>query len=65
MAFKEAIEAITDFSGGTELTFGGLLEALKQAACHNFIMVFTDEIGFRIVKIMLFIYCVPNVSINS
>ena len=55
MAFKEAIEAITHFSGGTELTFGGLLEALKQAACHNFIMVFTDEIGFRIVKIMFYI----------
>lgn len=43
--FKTAIEAINYFSGGTELTFGGLLEALKLAACHNFIMVFTDEIG--------------------
>ena len=44
-AFQSAISGINVFSGGTELTFMGLLEALKLSPCHNFIMVFTDEIG--------------------
>ena len=44
-SFKTAIEGIDRFSGGTELTYKGLLEALKLSPCHNFIMVFTDEIG--------------------
>ena len=44
-AFQSSISGINVFSGGTELTFMGLLEALKLSPCHNFIMVFTDEIG--------------------
>merc|ERR1719450_226061 len=44
-AFRNAIQGIDRFSGGTELTYKGLLEALNLSPCHNFIMVFTDELG--------------------
>merc|ERR1711868_72876 len=39
-AFQSSISGINVFSGGTELTFMGLLEALKLSPCHNFIMFF-------------------------
>ena len=43
--FKTAIEDINDFSGKIEATFEGLKFSLEQSSCHNYIMVFTDEIG--------------------
>ena len=42
--FENAIKSL-NFAGSRELTFGGLHKALSLSPCHNFIMVFTDEIG--------------------
>ena len=43
--FQTAISDINDFSGFYEATFEGLKFSLEQSPCHNYIMVFTDEIG--------------------
>ena len=43
--FKTEIEDINVFSGDVEATFAGLKFSLEQSSCHNYIMVFTDEIG--------------------
>jgi len=42
--FENAIKSLS-FAGSRELTFEGLYKALTLSPCHNFIMLFTDEIG--------------------
>ena len=43
--FYDAVDNLAISGGGKEHTFAGLLTALKMSNCHNFICVFTDEIG--------------------
>ena len=43
--FYDAVDNLAISGGGKEHTFAGLLTALEMSNCHNFICVFTDEIG--------------------
>merc|ERR1719318_753990 len=43
--FYNAVDNLTISGGSKEHTFAGLLTSLEMSNCHNFICVFTDEIG--------------------
>ena len=43
--FYDDINNLQTWEGGTEYTFAGLRAALERSPCHNFIVVFTDEVG--------------------
>jgi ficolin len=45
VVFYDAVDNLTISGGSKEHTFSGLLTALEMSNCHNFICVFTDEIG--------------------
>jgi len=43
--FYGSVRDVSNFEGGTELTLAGVKFALEKSEWHNFIVVFTDELG--------------------